>query len=67
MRDSRISTEGNLRQHAVIAVEDMIEKKFPLEKHAGKVLHACVTGDAEEGYAYMVTFPVRVNRKNAEV
>ena len=59
--------EGNLRQNAKIAVEDMNNRNLPLEEHAGKILHTCVTGDNQDGYAYMVTFPVEVNRKNAGV
>ena len=59
--------EGNLRQNAMTAIEDLSNSNFPLENYAGKTLYMGVTGDNPDGYAYMVTFPVDVNRKDAHI
>ena len=59
--------DGNLKQNILPAVENMNNKNLPLEKYAGKTLYAYASGDNQDGYAYMVTFPVEVNRKNAGV
>lgn len=59
--------ESKFRQNAEIAVQNMNITNLPLEKHAGKILHACVTGDNQDEYSYMVKFPVKLNRENAGV
>lgn len=42
--------EGNLRQNAEKAVQNVNNKNLQLEE--GKILHACVTGDNQDGFAY---------------
>ena len=62
---ARFQPEGNLRQNAITAIEDTNNINLSLEEHEGKILHVCITGDNRDGYPYMATFPVEVNRESA--